>query len=97
MLLLGVRGRRRRSLLLGAVAVAWLVAAVGAFSANRVVLGIGVVLAGVAAIVALKLHGRSLVWYAGFNARNVRRYQTVALSIGRAHASASPPARRTGR
>jgi ubiquinone/menaquinone biosynthesis C-methylase UbiE len=59
-LLQGVlHGRRRRSLVLGAVAAAWLVAAIGAFTESRAVLGVGLLLAGVASLSMLKLQMES--------------------------------------
>ncbi len=41
--------------MLGAGAVVWLIAAIGAFAGSRTVLGVGLVLAGVLSVVALKL------------------------------------------
>jgi S-adenosylmethionine-dependent methyltransferase len=50
-----LRGRRRRTLVLAGGAAAWLVAAIGAFVGNSIVLGLGLLVAGAVSVVALKL------------------------------------------
>ena len=50
-----LRGRRSRTLLLGAGAIGWLIAVIGALLGNRAILGVGLGFAGLVSVVALKL------------------------------------------